>query len=31
MIVIMESLSDAAKKNMLDSNKAIKCLTELKV
>lgn len=31
MIVIMESLNNAAKKNMLDSNKAIKCLTDIKV
>lgn len=31
MIIIMESLNDALKKNMLDSNQAIKRLTELKV
>jgi len=27
----MESLNDAIKQNTLDSNQAIKCLTELKV
>lgn len=31
VIVIMESLNDALKKNMLDSNQAIKRLTEIKV
>lgn len=31
MIMIMESLNDALKNNMLDSDKAIKCLTEIKV
>lgn len=31
MIVIMESLNDALKNNMLDSNQAIKRLSELKV
>jgi len=31
MIIIMESINDALKKNMLDSSQAIKRLTEMKV